>query len=854
MASQGGSVVSDESLAKTASALRDTWPSLAEHLGFDQYECLLIRLECSGDVKEQARHMLTAWTKRYNGVDMQGFLIGALRKIGRYDLLGEHGAEIFDDPLLVPLADALGEAWQTLAFYLHLDDNQIVSIAGSFDQVHKQARRMLTVWREDYPGIDMIGQLTKALKRMGKYDLLKIIGLETVDEKSLQTLADELKGVWPEVAEHLGFDDDDCGSIRVAYPEDIKEQAWQMLKALRERHDGLVKMDELKGALKKISRYDLLKWLGEEILETTTIRKIARGLGESWPKLALYLLMDEVQCEAIMKYHSEPWQQAEEMLVLWREDFEGDNPVEHLGRALMMMDREDLAQALVPSQQLQPCGQCGNANPLKMRRYYSKDYEGFTRVIGLCCALCGQEWLSERFLFHPDVDNTRPWVKLGGVVLKEQLEVPLEKNPVFQVKDCRTKIEHFDDISHYIKVGDHITWHRPWGIWHHAVVSGLCDEVGKVKVIHWNKPNCSVSTQIVEEELDLRQQWGDTFRIDYPKEITAANTPELVIARAESRKGDIGYNLLGDNCEAFASYCKTGVAESCQLVWLYRKYTEIVEKALASLADGVWKVGYSLVRKIANDAMAGGGKKAVEAVGEAEFIEQVWKGSNWVGVGLVFAFEGRTCYWDLRQVYEKRKSGGISLKDFIETASRRVSEAIFGAGLASFIGIAGQAAGSFILPGILSPVGAFLGSVVGGTLGLIIGKPLGSIVGPHIGRAITSAMGTDDRAVERIEDLKPGDQVVFYGNLLHPRHHAIVVDRFPGAKKVQVVHNTYNQGVIEEKVDFSTSVFRLVYDERKCYPPDEVIQRARSKIGDETYRYSLVWNNCKHFARWCKLR
>jgi len=36
----------------------------------------------------------------------------------------------------------------------------------------------------------------------------------------------------------------------------------------------------------------------------------------------------------------------------------------------------------------------------------------------------------------------------------------------------------------------------------------------------------------------------------------------------------------------------------------------------------------------------------------------------------------------------------------------------------------------------------------------------------------------------------------------------------------------------------------------KCLPPDEVVERAMSRIGEE--EYDLVFNNCEHFARWCK--
>lgn len=34
------------------------------------------------------------------------------------------------------------------------------------------------------------------------------------------------------------------------------------------------------------------------------------------------------------------------------------------------------------------------------------------------------------------------------------------------------------------------------------------------------------------------------------------------------------------------------------------------------------------------------------------------------------------------------------------------------------------------------------------------------------------------------------------------------------------------------------------------YPPEETIQRAKSKLGET--KYNLLFNNCEHYAIWCK--
>jgi hypothetical protein len=45
----------------------------------------------------------------------------------------------------------------------------------------------------------------------------------------------------------------------------------------------------------------------------------------------------------------------------------------------------------------------------------------------------------------------------------------------------------------------------------------------------------------------------------------AAADPETTVARAESRLGELGYNLVFDNCEHFARWCVTGESSSAQV-------------------------------------------------------------------------------------------------------------------------------------------------------------------------------------------------------------------------------------------------------------------------------------------------
>lgn len=52
----------------------------------------------------------------------------------------------------------------------------------------------------------------------------------------------------------------------------------------------------------------------------------------------------------------------------------------------------------------------------------------------------------------------------------------------------------------------------------------------------------------------------------YTKKQPVSFIPDVVIQRAESRLGERQYNLLSNNCEHFATWCKTGRNDSQQLV------------------------------------------------------------------------------------------------------------------------------------------------------------------------------------------------------------------------------------------------------------------------------------------------
>lgn len=63
------------------------------------------------------------------------------------------------------------------------------------------------------------------------------------------------------------------------------------------------------------------------------------------------------------------------------------------------------------------------------------------------------------------------------------------------------------------------------------------------------------------------------------------------------------------------------------------------------------------------------------------------------------------------------------------------------------------------------------------------------------------------------------------------------------------VNNTIRQVSFETFAD-GKPVYIIQHDPVKCFLPEEVVQRAKSKLGQRGY--DLFKNNCEHFANWCK--
>lgn len=124
---------------------------------------------------------------------------------------------------------------------------------------------------------------------------------------------------------------------------------------------------------------------------------------------------------------------------------------------------------------------------------------------------------------------------------------------------------------------------------------------------------------------------------------------------------------------------------------------------------------------------------------------------------------------------------------------------------------------------------------------------------------------------EKITDLnkfRPGDHVSFYKTDFYYSHHGIVCEARSNYLRVIHYFNTlenaiteltagsiYIAAVIESEwpvnlKSLDEDIYLHHYDGIQCFSNEETLQRAFAQLGKRGY--SLIQNNCEHWARWCR--
>ena len=165
-----------------------------------------------------------------------------------------------------------------------------------------------------------------------------------------------------------------------------------------------------------------------------------------------------------------------------------------------------------------------------------------------------------------------------------------------------------------LKRGDHVAWLRPFGYWHHAIVQEVTS-ASAVEVIEWSSSvNCQCKATVINST-KTKSCWDiccrdPMYKVHYPTELEEQNPPDLVLMRALARVNEDGYRLWSNNCEHFATFCKTGVHRSDQIfqmnvsmhAWIRNILWTLIHLSIISvISEGVEEITEELDKNCAND-------------------------------------------------------------------------------------------------------------------------------------------------------------------------------------------------------------------------------------------------------------
>lgn len=329
----------------------------------------------------------------------------------------------------------------------------------------------------------------------------------------------------------------------------------------------------------------------------------------------------------------------------------------------------------------------------------------FTYIV---CESCGNH---DNFHVELDIDNNIKYIKCN----ERRCTNRLVRNFGVQGNDPSKKDSKYpsprtqiDDLFQ-LKYGDHLAFHKTGGYWHHGIFIKIHeDRKNRIKVIHYN-PEGNVTLKdillcrgkVKEEWIDVDPSKQEMYRFDY--NLNECFSPREVVQRARQRLGESNYNLLTNNCEHLARWCKTGKARSSQVDLFKRFCTTLGKHVVGCFLTSATKIAMTqkLSYKLAQselDSMVQEFKKAhiqksLNNISNKEFIKIVVKR----GVRGICVTVGTIA---------------------IEAVGSRAAEKLFYRAAAQ--------AGSAAIP---IPI---VGSIVGATLGYLIFSGLGAILGREI--------------------------------------------------------------------------------------------------------------------------
>ena len=257
-----------------------------------------------------------------------------------------------------------------------------------------------------------------------------------------------------------------------------------------------------------------------------------------------------------------------------------------------------------------------------------------------------------------------------------------------------------------LQMGDHIAWHRPGSYWHHGIVmKQVAINSNKVRVIHYSGDLFNMDGKVVQQWIMVDPKGEEVYRYDY--NVKECLAPREVIGMAKSRLHENRYNLLTNNCEHFAHWCKTGEARSNQV----KEFKKMCHRLGKTVVPYFYTAGKALMKS----------QKMASSVTNSEFNAMIV---------------------DIRKAAVQCSDGNISGQEFFKIVVKRSTRGMMATGGATLGEVAGAATGRAIATRIAGGAGSMVipvpvvGQVVGCSLGYLIGAGLGSILGRQVVGAV----------------------------------------------------------------------------------------------------------------------
>jgi Lecithin retinol acyltransferase len=158
--------------------------------------------------------------------------------------------------------------------------------------------------------------------------------------------------------------------------------------------------------------------------------------------------------------------------------------------------------------------------------------------------------------------------------------------------------------------------------------------------------DCGDGTVIHYAKLDVAQvsrtSWGKFAAGNpvYVKNPPTSYITDVVMQRAESRLGERQYSLLSNNCEHFATWCKTGRNESAQLASFGLDVSQIQSSAIGSLMTEALQEGDAVKAKRLVDQALGNVAIARTQI-QSQYDQAQKEGNTWKRVAQLALQRGR---------------------------------------------------------------------------------------------------------------------------------------------------------------------------------------------------------------------